>query len=221
MDKKQNEGYDLSDNDAFKFDYERFMMEEEAAEATKKPSSKKPKPAKASESKSSEVYDWIQSLVSALLICMLIFAFFVRSIEIIGSSMEPTFSNGDSVIISKILYEPKQGDVVVLRKLSFQEEPIIKRVIALAGQTVDIDFDEGIVYVDDQPLDEPYTADLTHLQLNFDGEITVPENCVFVMGDNRNDSLDSRYGPIGCVDERYIMGRVLLRLLPFDKFGTF
>ncbi len=162
----------------------------------------------------------MQSLVSALLVCVLVFAFLFRIIGIIGDSMNPTFHDGDSVVISNLFYEPKQGDVVVLRKLSFQEEPIIKRVIAVEGQTVDIDFEKGIVYVDDQPLTEPYIAELTLTPINFDGKITVPENCVFVMGDNRNNSTDSRSSLIGCVDTRYIMGKVLLRLLPIDKFGT-
>ena len=169
---------------------------------------------------SSEIYDWMQSLVSALLICVLVFAFFIRIIGIIGSSMVPTFHDKDSVIISNMFYEPKQGDVIVLRKLAFEEEPIIKRVIAVAGQTVNIDFTKGIVYVDGKALDEPYIAEPTHNALDFNGEITVPENCVFVMGDNRNDSTDSRRSVIGCVDKRYILGKVLLRILPLNKFGV-
>lgn len=169
---------------------------------------------------SSEIYDWMQSLVSALLICVLVFAFFIRIIGIIGSSMVPTFHDKDSVIISNMFYEPKQGDVIVLRKLAFEEEPIIKRVIAVAGQTVNIDFDKGIVYVDGKALDEPYIAEPTHNALDFKGEITVPDNCVFVMGDNRNNSTDSRRSVIGCVDKRYILGKVLLRILPLNKFGV-
>ncbi|PKM74230.1 MAG: signal peptidase I [Firmicutes bacterium HGW-Firmicutes-16] len=185
-----------------------------------KKTEKKPKDSQEPEKAPAEIYEWMQSLVSALLICVLVFAFLVRIIGIIGSSMEPTFSDKDSVIISDLFFTPKQGDVVVLRKLSFQEEPIIKRIIAVAGQTVDIDFEKGIVYVDDQPLDEPYIRELTLTPLNFDGKITVPENCVFVMGDNRNNSTDSRSSMIGCVDDRYIMGKVLVRLLPIDKFGV-
>ncbi|NLT63939.1 MAG: signal peptidase I [Clostridiales bacterium] len=167
----------------------------------------------------SEIYEWLQCLVSALLICVLVFAFFVRIIGIMGYSMMPTFHDGDSVIISNIFYEPQQGDVIVLRKLSFQPEPIIKRVIAVEGQTVNIDFEQGIVYVDDVPLDEPYIAEPTLTPIDFDGKITVPENCVFVMGDNRNGSTDSRSNDVGCVDTRYIMGKVLIRILPLNKFG--
>ena len=174
-----------------------------------------------SPSAASEAYDWIQCLVSALLICVLVFAFFVRIIGIKGSSMVPTFHDRDSVIISNLFFEPKYGDVIVLRKQSFQKEPIIKRVIATEGQTVDIDFAAGIVYVDGKPLSEPYVNSPTNNQIDFDGKITVPENCVFVMGDNRNDSTDSRCSLIGCVDRRYIMGKVLLRILPLNQFGKF
>ena len=172
-------------------------------------------------SAASETYDWIQCLVSALLICVLVFAFFVRIIGIKGSSMVPTFENRDSVIISNLFFTPQYGDVVVLRKDTFQKEPIIKRVIATEGQTIDIDFTAGIVYVDGKALDEPYVNSPTNNQLDFTGKVTVPENCVFVMGDNRNDSTDSRSSLIGCVDKRYIMGKVLLRILPLNKFGTF
>lgn len=221
MDKKQNEKHDLGDVNTSGFDYERFEMEE-AAKPVKKDNipTKNKKSSTDPKGEYSEVYEWMQSLVAALLVCVLVFAFLFRIIGIIGPSMQNTFHDGDSIVISKLFYEPKQGDVVVLRKLSFQEEPIIKRVIAVAGQTVDIDFEKGIVYVDDQPLSEPYTAELTLTPLDFDGKITVPENCVFVMGDNRNNSTDSRSSLIGCVDTRYIMGRVLLRILPIDQFGT-
>ena len=170
--------------------------------------------------RNSEVYDWLESLVSALLICVLLLAFLFRTVIIIGPSMQPTFYDGNRVIISNLFYEPKQGDVIVLRKLAFQEEPIIKRVIAVAGQTVNIDFTKGIVYVDGKALTEPYIAEPTHNALDFNGEITVPANCVFVMGDNRNDSTDSRRSVIGCVDKRYIMGKVVLRILPLNKFGV-
>lgn len=222
---EQQSFFDAADISS-QFDYEKFMAEEEAAKkaalTAKAEGKKKPKTLKTSGREtniSSEIYEWLQCLVTALLICVLVFAFFVRIIDIIGTSMVPSFHDGDSVIISNLFFEPKQGDIVVLRKLSFQEEPIIKRVIATEGQTVDIDFTTGIVYVDDLPLSEPYTAEPTYNPIDFDGKITVPENHVFVMGDNRNHSTDSRDSVIGCVDERYIMGKVLLRLLPISDFG--
>lgn len=169
--------------------------------------------------KGSELFDWVQCLVSALLFCVLTFTFCVRIIGVIGDSMVPTFHNGDRVVTSNLFYEPAQGDVIVLRKETFKEEPIIKRVIATEGQTVDIDFDTGTVYVDDVAIVEPYIAELTRSSQDFTGRITVPENHVFVMGDNRNNSTDSRTALIGCVDERYIIGRVLIRILPLSDFG--
>lgn len=180
---------------------------------------KKKKPSNDDED-SGGAYEWLQCLVAALLVCVIVFSFFFRIIGIIGSSMVPTFEDGDSVIISNILYTPAQGDVVVLRKDAFQDDPIIKRVIAVEGQTVSIDFDKGVVYVDDKALDEPYIAEPTYQSLDFSSEVLVPEGCVFVMGDNRNHSTDSRYSVIGCVDNRYIMGKVLLRILPINKFGA-
>lgn len=201
------------------FDYERFAQEEAARAEKTAETVRGGVVEKKEQEKVSDTYDWMQSVVTAFLFCVIVFAFFVRIIGVIGQSMEPTFHEGDSVIISRLFYEPKPGDIVVLRKLSFQEEPIIKRIIATEGQTVDIDFETGAVYVDDVPLAEPYTAELTRIPLDFDGKTTVPENCIFVLGDNRNHSTDSRSNSLGFVDERYIMGKVLFRLLPLDSFG--
>ena len=111
-------------------------------------------------------------------------------------------------------------DIVVLRKQTLMEEPIVKRIIATEGQTVDIDFDDGVVYVDGKALDEPYVNEPVHDRENFEGKITVPEGCVFVMGDNRNASTDSRDARLGCVDERYIMGRVYFTLFPVKNIGV-
>lgn len=210
----------IETNDSF--DYERFAAEEAAraaGEPAKRPrKTKTAKPSKKEEG--SELFDWVQCLVAALLFCVLLFSFLIRIIGIVGSSMVPTFHDGDSVVISKLFYSPDNGDIVVLRKKSFQDDPIIKRVIATEGQTVNIDFDKNIVYVDGEALTEPYINDPTREQLDYDGTVIVPENCVYVMGDNRNNSLDSRFSLIGCVDEREIMGKVLFRLLPITKFGA-
>ena len=157
--------------------------------------------------------------MSGLIVCILIFTFFARVIGVVGGSMLPTLEEGDRLIISKLFYKPKYGDIVVLRKESFKKDPIIKRVIATEGQTVDIDFESGIVYVDDVPLDEPYVNSPTNEVEDFDEAITVPEGCVFVLGDNRNRSTDSRSDLIACVDTRLILGKAYLRIAPFNKFG--
>ena len=167
-----------------------------------------------------EVYDWIQCIIFALVFCVLLFVFAVRMVNVVGHSMVPTLEQSDKVVISNLFYHPKQGDVVVLRKQTLMQEPIVKRIIATEGQTVDIDFDDGVVYVDGKALDEPYVNEPVHDRENFEGKITVPEGCVFVMGDNRNASTDSRDARLGCVDTRYIMGRVYFTLFPVKNIGV-
>ncbi|MBR4157956.1 MAG: signal peptidase I [Oscillospiraceae bacterium] len=166
----------------------------------------------------SEIYDWLLCIVTAIVACVLVFTFAVRLVGVVGTSMVPTLHDGDYVVTSKLFYKPKQGDVVILRKQIFDERAIVKRVIAVAGQTVDIDFNEGVVYVDGQALQEDYVNAPTFRELDFKDPVTVPENCVFVLGDNRNESLDSRRSTLGCVDTRYIIGRGYLVLLPFRDF---
>ena len=114
----------------------------------------------------------------------------------------------------EIIEAELQGD------LPEEIKPIVKRVIALEGQTVDIDFDAGIVYVDGSPLQEDYVNSLTLEPEDFTEPVTVPEGCIFVMGDNRNRSADSRSARLGCVDTRCIIGKALWRIAPLGKFGT-
>ena len=167
-----------------------------------------------------EIYDWIQSIMFAILLCVILFVFFVRIVDVVGPSMNPTLENGDKLVVSDLFYNPKAGDIVIFRKDEYKPEALVKRVIATEGQTVEIDFSRGIVYVDGVALDEPYTAEPTYNQLDFKGVEVVPEGCVFVMGDNRNDSTDSRKSEIGMVDERMIVGKVLFVLFPLDHIGT-
>ena len=170
--------------------------------------------------KDGDLFDWLETFVTALVACILIFTFVGHTVGVIGPSMQQTLQEGDRLVISRLFYTPKAGDIVVLRKDSFRSEPIIKRIIATEGQTVDIDFDEGVVYVDGVALDEPYVNAPTYEPEDFTEPVTVPEGCVFVMGDNRNRSTDSRTDSIGCVDVRYILGKALFRLTPLDKFGS-
>ncbi len=159
-------------------------------------------------------FDWIQCIVIALVIGVVMFMFVGRVTGVSGSSMYPTLHHTDKLIISNLFYTPEAGDIVVLQTDSFSKDPIVKRVIATEGQTVDIDFEEGIVYVDGKALDEPYTNCPTNDQQDFKGEVTVPEGCIFVMGDNRNGSTDSRTNTIGMVDARCVIGKVYLILIP-------
>ncbi len=162
------------------------------------------------------IFDLVSIIATAVLAVAVAFTFLFRSVGIVGSSMFPTFENGDRIILSAFYGEPKYGDIIVSCQPSELDEnfpeSIVKRVIATEGQTVDIDFMKGIVYVDGVALDEPYTAEKTYDREDFRGEVTVPEGCVFVMGDNRNNSTDSRDNRVGFVREEYIMGKALFQL---------
>lgn len=178
----------------------------------------KPENEAASKTTCTEIYDWLRCIVTAIILCVLVFIFGARIVGVVGSSMVPTLHEGDRIITSNLFYKPKQGDIVVFRKDSFDDRALVKRVIATEGQTVDIDFEQGIVYVDGAPLKEDYVNAPTVRELDFDDEITVPPGCVFVMGDNRNESTDSRSEALGCVDTRYLIGRGYIVFLPIRDF---
>ena len=168
-----------------------------------------------------EAYDWIQSLISALLICVLVFVFVLRIMDVHGTSMFPTLNNGDKVLVSDLFYEPARGDIVVFKKDSYDDnKALVKRVVAVAGDVVNIDFEKGVVYVNGEALEEDYIDVLTTTKIDFIGPQTVPDSCLFVMGDNRNASTDSRDKRIGMVDKRLIIGKVLLVVYPFESFGS-
>ena len=168
-----------------------------------------------------EAYEWIQSLVSALVVCVVVFLFFVRVIDVKGSSMLPTLVDGDKMIVSVLFYEPKAGDVIVLKKDEYDpNKALVKRIIATEGQVINIDFEQGIVYIDGEAIEEDYINELTYRKLDFIGPKTVPEGCVFVMGDNRNASSDSRVTEIGMVDERLILGKVYAVIFPTSHLGV-
>ena len=167
-----------------------------------------------------ETYEWIHSLIIALVVCVITFVFFVRIIDVSGASMNPTLNNGDKMLVSNLFYKPKAGDIVVFKKDSYDpDKALVKRVIATEGQEINMDFSKGIVYVDGVPIEEDYIAELTTTKLDFIGPKTVPDNCVFVMGDNRNKSTDSRNSEIGMVDERLIIGKVYWVIFPLSEFG--
>ena len=165
-----------------------------------------------------EIYDWIHCLSIALIICVVIFAFFVRLIDVRGTSMNPTLNNGDKMLVSGLFYSPKAGDVVVFKKDEYDpERALVKRVIATEGQVINIDFDNGIVYVDGEAIQEDYIMEPTTNKIDFIGPQTVPEGCVFVMGDNRNASTDSRKTEIGMVDSRLILGKAYFVIYPLSQ----
>ena len=167
-----------------------------------------------------DLYEWIQSLMTALVICMAIFIFIIRVIDVSGSSMFPTLHDGDKMLVSNLFYTPHAGDVVVFKTDRYDpERALVKRVIATEGQEISIDFDRGIVYIDGLPVEEDYIAELTKTKLDFIGSQTVPEGCMFVMGDNRNASTDSRKKEIGMVDQRMLLGRAYYVIFPLSDTG--
>ena len=172
---------------------------------------------KSTDSLQTTVLSYLREIVFGIVGMLLVFMLIFRMIVVSGPSMQTTLIHGDFLLlISNVLYnDPKSGDIVVASKESFKDgEPIIKRVIATEGQEVDIDFAKGIVYVDGIALDEPYTNTPTNLQEGMSFPLTVKEGCVFVMGDNRNDSKDSRSTEIGLIDCREILGKAILLAIP-------
>lgn len=178
--------------------------------------------------------DWLQLLAVVLVVIVGMFTFVVSIVGVDGSSMYPTLHDRDLMLVQRIAYTPRQGDVVVLRKdNTFDDQALVKRIIATGGQTVYIDYEANTITVDGQVLEEPYLnyeydptygSDYMAERIDLDGQyvnqaFTVPEGCVFVCGDNRNHSSDSRVAALGMVDERYVIGRVLAVFFPVSHFG--
>lgn len=177
-----------------------------------------------------DILDWASSVVYAVALMLVVNLFIFRSITVRGDSMNDTLVNNDQVVVTNFFYKPNYGDIVVIQanRLNVQGttifgEPIIKRVIALAGDTIRIDYIKGEVYRNGELLSEDYIKELTHLYksgyLENGQDYVVPENCVFVMGDNRNVSNDSRnQRDVGFIDEDMIIGKAFVRVSPIKDF---
>lgn len=179
---------------------------------------------KAVEQKECEnLLDYLHDLIYILAVVILLCLIFFRIVVVSGSSMYRTLVDGDYLLlVSNVLYrQPEQGDIVVASKKSFDGgKPIVKRVIATEGQTVDIDFDAGIVYVDGKALEESYTYTPTNLEEGISFPVTVEQGHVFVLGDNRNHSRDSRSVEIGQLDQREILGKAVFLFMPGTNEGN-
>ena len=162
------------------------------------------------------VFDWIGSLLTALVCVLIIMSFAFRVIDVDGTSMEPTLINTDKVIITDLFYTPHDGDVIVISHGEEYEKPLVKRVIATAGQELKIDFDKNEVYVDGKLLDEPYIQGTTIRGDKSEEEINgvIPEGKIFVMGDNRVVSLDSRYYKVDLIDVSSVIGKAQVVIIP-------
>ncbi len=176
-----------------------------------------------------ELYEWLQMFLGCVVAAVVLFNCVARLTRVDGGSMDTTLQHGEIMLIWSLGYTPKQGDIVVLNKTSVllpdwtEPRAIVKRVIATGGQTVDVDYSTGAVYVDGRPLDEPYL----HEEMRRPGAPSmqethweVPEGSIFVMGDNRNYSTDSRDSLLGAIDTDYILGKAVLALWPLDRFGA-
>ncbi len=164
----------------------------------------------------SVLYDVLDIVVPALLVVSLVFLFFMRIAGVDGDSMNDTLQNNDRLLMVNFLYEPQRGDIVIVNRFHKGdekiEEPLIKRVIGVAGDTVRVE--PTAVYLNDEKLDEPY---VNYKNLPYGATVTVPEGCVFVMGDHRNNSRDSR--EYGCFRLEELVGKAVFRLFPTEMFG--
>lgn len=166
-----------------------------------------------------EALEWGRSLLIAFAIVFLIFFVLIRLVNVEGSSMLPSLEEGDRLVISNLFYSPENGDIVVTSADNGLSKPLIKRVIAVEGQTVDLD-EDGKIMVNGLVVEEPYLEDAVTDPGDLTFPVTVPEGCVFLLGDNRAHSTDSRSNEVGFVEEDDIKGRVLFRFFPFDRIGT-
>lgn len=169
-------------------------------------------------------FEWLDSIVIALVAVIFIFTMVLGKVEVSGDSMLDTLHNGDQLIITGYNYTPTRGDIVIIAKNASKTElgriytnkPLVKRIVATEGQTVEIK--DGYLFVDGVKQEEDYARTLT-VDNGFKGKQTVPEGCIFVLGDNRGDSADSRL--IGFIPKQYVLGKVLCRIFPFDSITTF
>lgn len=163
------------------------------------------------------IFETVDSLKGAIIAVFIVFCLVFRAVGVSGTSMVPTLNDGDWLAITGITADLRHGDIVVVTQPWNRNIPIIKRVIGLPGDTIFIDFENGIVYRNGEMLSEPYIAEPTHKYYDVEFPLTVPEGKIFAMGDNRNDSLDSRSSQIGLIDERYVLGRAFFRF--FEDTG--
>lgn len=169
---------------------------------------------------SNTIYDWISCVVVALVVVIILLTFVFRLIDVDGTSMEPTLINTDKVIVTNLFYTPQDGDIVVISHGEEYEKPLVKRVIAIPGQSLKIDYDKEEVYVDGTLLHEDYIQGKTIKGNNENIPDVIPEGKVFVMGDNRTVSLDSRYHEVGLIDIDSIIGKAQLVIIPHTLNGN-
>ncbi len=171
-----------------------------------------------------DIFDVAELFVFCASVILLLFTFVIRPTVVEGESMENTLLENDYLLVSDLFYTPTAGDIVVVHNISLERygDPIIKRVIATEGQTIDIDFDTWTLTIDGKVIDEPYRrVDGGWRRSDLTFPLTVPEGHIFVMGDNRDYSADSRMSEIGMIDTRCVVGKAIMRIYPFSRFTLF
>ena len=205
-------------------DFKRTQERMEAARNAARQDPQKPAPKKKlpplrkKKGAKQEILEWVRDFVVSFVVVALFFTFICKVVAVDGDSMLPTLHDGNRLIVSGLFYTPENGDIVVTNKDNALNKRLIKRVIAVGGQTVDFDR-EGRVLINGVLLDEDYILEEALLYGDWDYPLTVPEGSVFLMGDNRNNSLDSRFTEVGLVSEDDIIGRAIFRIFPFSEIG--
>ncbi len=167
-----------------------------------------------------EIAEWVLAITFALIAAFLIKTFIFTLVTVDGPSMEPTLYTNDRLYVNRLMYTPQNGDIVVFMPHNFPRKPFVKRVIATPGQTIDIDSMNSIVYIDNEPIAEPYIAESIIRSGDMQYPLTVPDDNYFVMGDNRGNSHDSRDSDVGLVSKKEIMGKALFRFWPLSNMGS-
>lgn len=165
-----------------------------------------------------EVYEWVQAIAIAVVLALVINQFLFSIAQVEGGSMVPTLHGGERLIVSKLFYQPQNGDIVIVKSRGLKKF-IVKRVIAVGGQTVDMDARTGDVTVDGKVLNEPYIAEKLHSTGQQTYPLKIEDDSIFVMGDNRNNSTDSRSSIVGQVPKSDVVGKAVFRIWPFNKLG--
>ena len=166
------------------------------------------------------LFDLIGTILSAVFVLLIIMSLVFRQVTVDGDSMNDTLQNEDRLLVACLGYEPKCGDIVIVTHGEHLPEPIVKRVIATAGQTLEIDYNTGDVIVDGVLLKENYIKGVTRATIeSWNFPRVIPEGYVFVMGDNRENSRDSRSSSVGLIPVENIIGKAFARWYPFEKLG--
>ena len=204
----------MADFEAERHSYDNYVMGKQ-----KRPDLVKSKRSGGLTSFSKSCFEWMQAIISAVIIVVLILTYAFRMVEVSGSSMEDTLLSEDRVVVTSLFYTPQPGDIVVISHGEVYDKPIIKRVIATEGQSLQIDFNAGKVIVDGVELDEPYIKNPTTNRGDLEIPSVIPKGKVFVLGDNRAVSQDSRYRVIGLIPVENIIGKAQFIVFPFDRMG--